>query len=184
MSNHISEIEKLLPPPAAPVAAQGDWLAAEKKIGFAFPADFKEFIGKYGAGGIGGPVDGGFMYIDSPFATDVGSLFKQMDMALQNMRGYHAEKLIDEPRPLYPEKGGLLPFGLTQNNDYLCWRTVGSPDEWDVVVLDGDELQYHEAEGASFSKFIADLLNGSSPMIREVFPEGWLESPKYNRAEQ
>lgn len=58
-------------------------------------------------------------------------------------RGNTAGDRDDNPYPLYPQHGGLLAWGLTQDADYLFWRTDdGDPDGWPVVVW------LRQAEGA------------------------------------
>ena len=42
----------------------------------------------------------------------------------------------------FPEPSGMLPFAVTDNGDYLYWKTSGDPDSWDVVVAAAREPQY------------------------------------------
>jgi hypothetical protein len=43
----------------------------------------------------------------------------------------------DFPRSLFPEEGGLLPWGVTDNGDILNWITSDNPEKWSILVYDG-----------------------------------------------
>ncbi|MFD8530369.1 hypothetical protein ACFV0L_23415 [Streptosporangium canum] len=46
----IDGLIRLVPPPAEPVDAQGDWREVEAALGLELPADFKTLIERYGRG--------------------------------------------------------------------------------------------------------------------------------------
>jgi len=63
------------------------------------------------------------------------------------------EKEFNEscPYPIYPELGGLLPWGITDNGDVMFWIANGEPDSWKIVV--------HESRGTMYEMFETTLTN-------------------------
>jgi hypothetical protein len=45
----IDDLVRLVPPPAEPVDAHGDWDAVEAALGLGIPIDFKTLITRYGS---------------------------------------------------------------------------------------------------------------------------------------
>jgi hypothetical protein len=50
----VAELRRLVPPPAHPDGADGDWAACERELQLRLPEDYKEFISAYGSGTICG----------------------------------------------------------------------------------------------------------------------------------
>jgi hypothetical protein len=75
------------------------------------------------------------------------------------------------PYPCWPEPGGLLPFGATDNGDYLLWLTRGSPAAWRVVVWDR-RLGNFEVFDCDLTDFLAGLAGGE--IEPEEFPDDLL----------
>jgi len=105
----LERLRELLPPPAEPVepGRPDSWPAVEATLGTRLPRDFKAFAERYGSG----KVDD-FLYLFNPFAAGQ-----------------------DGNLPLFPEHGGVLPLGRTDNGDELYWVTDGDPDDWPVALL-------------------------------------------------
>ena len=38
------------------------------------------------------------------------------------------------PFKVFPEEAGLLPFGADDCDVWLCWKTIGDPNEWPIAV--------------------------------------------------
>jgi hypothetical protein len=74
---------------------------------------------------------------------------------------------------LYPEIAGLLPFGITDNGDVLFWKTMGTPENWSVVVGNSRSPEYQEFQ-ISMTSFIASVLNGTKRVA--AFPEDFPNS--------
>jgi hypothetical protein len=54
---------------------------------------------------------------------------------LEMLRAWRAEGQGEFPYPLYPEPGGLLPWGGIRGGGYAFWLTgPGEPGEWLVVI--------------------------------------------------
>lgn len=159
-----------LPRPASPVCAPKpeQWKPVEKQLKTALPKDYKRFIEEYGTGQINE-----FFYILSPFAKA-----RPMNLLDGGMKLLDAQRTVkseapeDVPYPLFPEKGGLLPFGLTDNGDVFYWRTSGAPEAWTIVVNESRGPEYEKFK-LSTTKFIERLAAGK--LKSEVLPR--LEGP-------
>jgi hypothetical protein len=71
------------------------------------------------------------------------------------------------PYKIFPAKGGLLPFAMTDNGDVLYWIVVGDPDEWRVVVNESRSSEWQEFN-LPFDAFMSGLLSGS--VVCRFFP--------------
>jgi hypothetical protein len=176
MAKSISDLQRLLPPPARPVAASGDWPAAEKKIGTPLPPDYKEFISLYGAGKICN-----FVWITSPFAANPEMELQQFSaLALRNIASYESDGLVENPYPHFPKPGGILPFGNTENSNYLGWVTRGKADAWPVTVWDLDYSRFRELSNSNLLTFLIDLLNETSELLSSnVFPRDYFADRRF-----
>ncbi|MEU4805458.1 SMI1/KNR4 family protein [Actinosynnema sp. NPDC023587] len=127
----IEALTSLVPPPAVPVGAEGDWHRVEADLGLRLPADYRELVTRYGSGGFG---DIGLLTPFDPCAGGAGSLVGRAHALLDLHGPFRDEWPEDVPFPLHPEPGGVLEWALTGNGDALCWLTEGDPDDWPTVV--------------------------------------------------
>lgn len=152
----------LVPPPAMPREAEGEWLNAEQELS-ALPSDYKELIRVYGTGCFDD-----FIWVLNPFSEQKHlNLLEQVRLARRAYESLRDEFHEPQPFQFFPEKAGLLPFAITDNGDYLNWRTEGMPDQWCVVVSAGREPEY-EVFDCSASKFLEGVLSGS--LACKIFP--------------
>lgn len=144
------------------------WKEAEKELGSKFPSDYKEFISTYGTGGVCG-----FLWIYSPFSSN-----ENLNFFMGSKEDNHAyftskQKFPDDfPQSLFPEEGGLLPWGVTDNGDVLNWITSDNPEKWSVLVYDGrsgDAFEYKN----SLTEFLYDVL--SENITCPLFPDDLLD---------
>ena len=63
------------------------------------------------------------------------------------------------PYPLYPENGGVLPWGGTDNGDQLYWVTNGTPNEWTVLINEVRSSNFQEFD-YSMTGFICAWIKG------------------------
>jgi hypothetical protein len=155
-----ASLENVLVPPAK-LPASIDWPSVERDLGNELPEDYKSFVARYGAGSIDG-----FLSVFTPSGPTqwVDLVWRSCD---------HPELFVfraeDHPAfPAFPAKGGLLPFGQTDNGDRLYWRTDGAPSAWTVLVLEGRGPERFEFKG-SMSLFLENVL---SRRVRvNVFPD-------------
>lgn len=69
---------------------------------------------------------------------------------------------------MWPQIGGLINFGVTENGDYLFWLPEGRPDEWKVVFWDrgASEDECFLEFDCGMAEFLAGLADGS------IIPKG------------
>src|SRR5262249_15376331 len=127
----LAELRLAVPPPLRPVRPSGRWAAVEKGLGLRLPPDYKAFLDTYGVGTINH-----FIRIPHPFTLTGGirAAWVNGPMSYEDRRD-----LGEVPFPIFPEPGGLLPFGAVGDFDQLGWLTAGLPHDWSVV--------YHCEEG-------------------------------------
>lgn len=173
----VGQIAELMPPPASAVVAP-PWDEAPPEVGFAFPADFREFADLYGGGSINDEViievptlgpDGsgrrtGFGgYVDRSAAVvgrGIGAMW-QNAMALNGDR--------TPPSPVLPESGGLLMWGYDQFGDTCFWDTRDAdPDRWTVVALLSSAGRWERFEGG-MAEFVLATLQGKVPFAEAMF---------------
>ncbi|MCX2953346.1 SMI1/KNR4 family protein [Lentzea sp. NEAU-D7] len=143
-----------------------DWPAVESRLGTALPADYRVLAENYPALSIDGFM--GVFHVVSE-KDDESDLREFAERTLGYWRALRADLPDAVPHPLYPESGGLLPWGVTDNNDFLCWLTNGEPDEWPVVVTTVHEWWTYEGTMLSF---LSGILRREivCPVLTEDFP--------------
>lgn len=165
-----TELHRVMPPPAeiraAPSAA--DWTAAETELGVTLPADYKQFLSVWGA-----PSIGRFFYLFAPgHPNPVADLKKKADYvtyALSTLKAHHPRTYT---APVFPEAGGFLAWGITDNGDFLGWMVTGNdPDQWPAAVWGEEDGTPEVFEGIGFGGLLLGIVTGS---IRpEAFPDIW-----------
>src|SRR5664280_145864 len=120
MSALMEQLREILPPPPeVPKLTPADWIKAEETIGTPLPSDFKEFVDEYGSGDIGM-----LLLIPSPLSSDEDTrLVPFVDKTLGLLREIRAAEM-PMPFPIYPEPGGLLPFGEPTEGDVFGWLGI------------------------------------------------------------
>jgi hypothetical protein len=155
----IEDLVRLVPPPALPIDADGDWSAVEADLGLQLPADYQALVRRYGIGSFG-DID-----LWTPFDTHSDGVFDLVEHA-HGLVDFHAALREvapeDFPHPLYPESGGLLEWASSPNGDSLCWLTGGRPDSWPVVGWNMRRGVHRYEAGA------VELLHGFLSGQREV----------------
>ena len=127
-------------------------------MGTPLPDDYKEFIGRYGTGKIDD-----FLWVLSP-ATANPSLNlvvrgEEIRRAFREYRMAIAAVGKEPPFDVFPEPGGLLPWGCTENGDVCYWRTGHmDPNEWHVVLNDGRGSMWEKFAG-TMTQFLAATLS-------------------------
>lgn len=155
----------VLPCPTSPmeVTASDTWTDVEVSLRQNLPSDFKEFVRSYGTGCIDN-----FLWVFNPFSANPHlNLLHQLEPRLNAEREIRDKFPHLVPFALFPERGGLLPFGASDNGDVLFWLTEGVPDQWAVVVCEsrGDE---YSRFNCTMTEFLAGILNRT--LKCEVFP--------------
>src|SRR5215216_7950686 len=170
----LERLRELLPPPAEPVEAgrSDGWAEIEAALGTALPGDFKAFTERYGSG----TVDD-FLYLFNPFAAgEDGNLLAEKDRVLAayaRTRARFPERLRLPP---FPEPGGVLPLGRTDNGDELYWVTRGDPGDWPVALMESRAAR-QEVHRMPVTGFLAALAAGELPS--RILPKAVLSRPSH-----
>jgi hypothetical protein len=114
-----------VPPAEAPAV---DWDAVHSRLGLVLPSDYREFMDAYGPGTFG------VIRIMAPGAPDEWNLFALLEQRCAQLQG--AERYPPMDVPFYPEAGGVVSWGVTQDGRTLTWVPVGEdPDKWPVSLI-------------------------------------------------
>lgn len=143
-----------------------DWKVVEADLGTALPADYKALADHYP-----GVLVDSFLAVFHPVPREGNfSLREFADQTLGYLRLRREDLPHHVPYALFPEPGGLLPWGVTDNNNFLFWLTAGQPDEWQVVVTDNEEWWTHRG---SMRSFLAGVLRKEirCPVLPDDFPD-------------
>lgn len=128
-----------------------DWADVEGRLGRRLPSDYKDFAKRFGPGYFEG--------VDLRVSLPEGGTWDD-DLSRQTriLNERRAQGYPASPFPVYPEPGGLLPWGFSSDGDTVHWRTVDhDPDCWTVVALQARGSRWSEF-GGSMSQFLLALL--------------------------
>ena len=141
----LTRLTRLVPPPAAPVDAAGDWSVPEAALGVRLPEDYRQLVETYGWGEF---CD--YLYLRTPF-------------------GYSPHNRVAWQRG--PLGRDLLVWGATMDADRLCWLTDGEPRNWPVAVWGQDGGYETFTTGAT--GFLADWTAGrtGSRILSDMEPD-------------
>lgn len=146
----------------------GDWSRVEESLETMLPEDFKEFISTFGTGEIAN-----HLIIFNPFAKSSTYNFLEQYKVLTLTYNYFKRKQpSDYPYAAFPEKEGLLPFGLTMSGDQLFWLT-NSDNQWSIVVREqatGQFTQYNECMTEFLYKLLKKEINNTL-LPRELYSD-------------
>jgi hypothetical protein len=94
-----------------------NWEYTEKKLGFIFPSDYKEFIELYGAG-----VINDFLWIYSPFSINENiNILNKFEILKCSYNAMKKSFPNDYKLEFYNGRTGLFPWGITDDGDELYW---------------------------------------------------------------
>ena len=132
----IANLCLIAPPPKSPkgIGTASEWRQLENHFLLKFPDDYKQLIATYGKGRFTH-----FFSVVNPFyfaPPDIGHK-EFVRLRLEGIRlaksSYPDEAI---PLPVYPEMGGLFPWGYTDNGETMCWLTEGESAGWPIICLD------------------------------------------------
>lgn len=137
---------QVLPKPkeAVEVGRPEEWAAVEGVLGVALPSDYKAYIDIFGTGLICN-----FIYVLNPFSSKESlNLIGRGKAILAGRQSIRVEFGQEAwPYPLYPEPGGLLPWGGTLNGDVLFWETEGDPAAWGIIINEVRSRHFESFQG-------------------------------------
>ncbi len=154
----IERLTTLIRPPDSPseVGSPEGWAAAEQELGVELPHDYREFVLTYGSG-----LFAGLYVVYNPLAASpLIRLKSQVEKVCATERQL---RLFPRPNavryPIFPEEGGLFPWGRDENGNYYHWLTEGAPAEW-VVVENSVRGKGHRRHDCSMTEFLVGILEG------------------------
>lgn len=165
----LDELRRVLPPPRRPLHANGDWGAVEAAIGLRLPADYKAFIGTYGSGTINNCLE---IWNPFDFHGDIREEWRRCAAVYQDWEDLGREI----PCLVFPQVGGLLPFGTLGDVNFLNWLTIEEPDRWPFVYFDRDE-GFFEIKGLTVVEFVLEAVTQRSPLLIRLGSESAFDAP-------
>lgn len=171
MNNMLSELREILPVPESPLNADPAALeAVQGALGSSFPQDWLEYSRIYGSG---------FVRISGVESWAIYSAFQPSypDIVTEFHQVWSADRESQEeqalPPGLFPEPGGLLPFGSGDGGSNLTWVTKGTPDEWTVAVMYGYNERSMKFLDMGFTEFLCKLLKRQLQSELPHWPSEW-----------
>ncbi len=159
-------LKNVLEPPVNPSMTDNrtGWSELEAVLGVSLPQDYKDYISTYGTGGIDN-----FIWILTPFDQDENVNFL---IRSEEMREAYLESKQQFPEDfkhcVFPEAGGILPWGYTDNGDELYWKTTEDEKMWTTIIYESRSSQYYEYP-MSMTEFLFGIL--SRNLVCDAFPE-------------
>ncbi len=152
------------PPASQRLATHEPWHSVEQSIGTVLPVDYKAFVDTYGFVRLDD-----FLMVFSPFTDDgPGDLLTESVSGIEAYRTLQRRFPADMTLPAFPEPGGILPLGRTDNGDDLHWLTLGPPDEWPIVIF-GSRERRHQQIDRNLTGLLVSLLDRDE--VVPVFPD-------------
>lgn len=154
----IEQIQAIIPIPDNPIDIDEDSLqTTQSKLGIEFPADFLDYVRIYGSG----TIVIGDVY-DIEIYSPARKSFQDFVTKFADRQDRYRKATGNEGLPLglYPEPGGLLPFGH-RDDIYFSWKTLGTSDNWPIVVIWQYEPGGFQEFSLGFCTFLIELLTGN-----------------------
>lgn len=154
-----ARLRALVPPPGRPVSPVDPdmWPGVEAGLGLELPSDFKQLLEDYGLGHFNDFLFAFNPTVGNPLVNLQRSVLEYADID----RTGRAEG-VSIPYPIYPEPGGLVAWGKSDNGDVLFWLTepADDPDSWQIVASQSRGPVWFRHPGP-VSQFLVDLLTGA-----------------------
>lgn len=151
----IEQLRQVVPPPASPIEVPSDdlWDRVRRTFGD-LPPDYRDFLRAYGTGCLCE-----FIWIFNPATPN-----RHLNLPAQSVELSEVFRTINasglEPHiPIFPEPHGVLPFGTTDDGDFLVWETGGRTADWPVSIMPAREPRI--AFSVGMTAFLVGVLDGS-----------------------
>lgn len=164
-ADSVSTLRRCCPPKRGFQPAPVNWAEVESTLGVRLPSDYRQLIDDRGAGVVAEVVvraPGG-----SGGSLELGEWLASIGRTIASMRALTCGHF---PPAMYPEPGGILPWGEVDGGHLVGWATTHpDPDRWPVVVLTPawDELALHTVTATGY--LLARL---PGPDLKELAPSG------------
>jgi len=132
-----------------------DWAAIEGEVGSRLPADYKLVAESFPYGWFRR-----FVRVQPPERlSDYDQPLSEFASGqLEALREWRATGEVSFPYPLFPEPGGVLPWGHIRSPGLAFWLTgPGDPDGWPVVVSP-EEFEYWDRFDGSMCDFLTEVV--------------------------
>ncbi|GAA2858583.1 hypothetical protein GCM10010517_17040 [Streptosporangium fragile] len=169
----IADLTAIVGPPSKR-ASVVDWAAFEAETGLVFPDDYKAWAARYADIRLNG-----FLYVNRPEPGERRDAIARLDQLRPLVEEWGTIDLVDDegaeteapPFPIYPEPGGVYPWGSTDNGDYLLWLTDPDPGRWTIVITNGATWWHFQG---SLLDFIVGVMSREvrCPLFPDDFPDG------------
>lgn len=175
---YLEKLQKILLPgnQVFETGSQNDWEQPEGKLNIKLPDDYKKYINIYGSG-----VIDDFLWVLNPFCKNENiNLLHQSKELLEACKELRQEFPEFFTYNIFPEKNGLLPWGLTDNGDELYWKTDIDLNKWEIVVFNGGDFYPFQM---CMTEFLYNVLSGKfrdAAFFPDSFPS---ENFKYKAIE-
>ncbi len=176
----VDDLIRLVPP--ARVPANGGNAArfadVERLLGLRLPDDYKQLVCTYGDG-----VWQRFWFILNPFSHNrlINLLWHADNGRVAAERTARAEHPQGWPLAIYPEPGGILPWGITDNGGTFWWVTHGPPSRW-RTLYDPDGRCPQTDRRTDLASGCSDVLLGSVSGADSAFERDFGRPFTFDRA--
>lgn len=171
MSNNVTRLIETLH--ASESGVPKAWATTEGALGTPLPRDYKELIDRLG----GGRVEE-YLYLlepDSPNAHyDLARHTRERAEAYEELWEFE-----EKPPELQVEGSRILPWGTTDNGEWLFWRSLPGqhPDAWTVLLNEarGETWEHYDMNCSDFlhaaltGEIQSEVLWSRFPLPRHVF---------------
>jgi len=114
------------------------WLEFEKNLDIKFPSEFVQFIETYGTGSINS-----FLWILTPYESNQNiNIFHKAEIMRESYNYMKDMFPEDFSYSIYPDEGGLLPWGYTDNGDELYFNLNNDT----IVIMEARYSEFYEYE--------------------------------------
>ena len=152
-SDCVRQLAGLAGVPASPGIVY-DWPVIEASIGLRLPEDYKLLAGSLPPGWFRRFARLLYPGPTGPFLPP--DISGQLDV----MREWRAEGDAEFPYPIFPEPGGLLPWGEAVEGALLFWLTgPGDPDTWPVIAATAQWDHWERFDG-TVCEFLTEVAAG------------------------
>lgn len=168
MNDYVNKLIEISPPPLQQSASvtDGEWAQILESHRIDIPLDFREIVDRYGEGEFGN-----FLWLLLPGSRRPHmNMQRAIDDISSGLRMFR--DMGDCNQPIFPEEGGLIPWGMTLNGDALLWRTLRQSGRWSVVVNPGRSLLFYDYPMRT-SEFLYNLFSKQATIdaLSECFSE-------------
>lgn len=170
----IDRLVELVPPPRNVPSPAGDWEVFEGQNGFPPPPDYVALWETYGLGRVGWSRQGGNSWMIELYdAFDPEQSFvQQSEWTRANFRDFQREFPEQHAQwPIWPDAGGFLPWGATEDGDEFGWITVGPPERWWTACHGRQMPDLEIGSGGIVATLVGMLLGDVHPELDDLHDE-------------